>query len=217
MVVLQIFLWYQSFFGLTFSIPSWLILPSLSTSWSTWLLLNSPPQIIFSGEINFSLFFNVRISLAMLMVPLQRLQSLSSLILLPLNRILNMWNDTFKINALSVSYSLCWLKKPWSKSLVSPLLVMSSLLWKIPSTIFPRLMSFTSKMICNSSSVAPKVSLNTLVHLRLYVINSLQWAARLMIPTKFTGILEDWALTLLIFLLSRCLSLYYQLSKTWFP
>ena len=38
-----------------------------------------------------------------------------------------------------------------------------------------------------------------------------------MIPTKFTGILEDWELTLLIFLLLRCLSPHFQLSKTWFP
>ena len=94
---------------------------------------------------------------------------------------------------------------------------MSGLLWKIPSAIFPRLVSFASNMTCNSSSMAPEVSLNTLVHLRLYVINSLQWAARLMIPTKFTSISEDWALTLLIFLLPKCLSPHYQLSKTWFP
>ncbi|KAL6344841.1 hypothetical protein AAG906_002747 [Vitis piasezkii] len=39
----------------------------------------------------------------MSMVPLQLFQSLSPLILLPLNRILNMWNDTFKINALSLA------------------------------------------------------------------------------------------------------------------
>ncbi|RVW83898.1 Retrovirus-related Pol polyprotein from transposon RE1 [Vitis vinifera] len=58
--------------------------------------------------------------------------------------------------------------KPWPKSLVSPVLVMPGLLWKIPSTVFPRLVSFASKMTCNSSSVAPEVSLNTLVHLRLY-------------------------------------------------
>ena len=128
-----------------------------------------------------------------------------------------MWNGTFKINALSVSSSLRWLKKPWPKSLVSPLLVMFGLLWKIPLAIFPRLMSFASKMTCNSSRIAPEVTLNTLVHLRLYVINSLQWAARLMIPTMFIGISENWALNLLICLLPRCLSSHYQLSKTWFP
>ena len=94
---------------------------------------------------------------------------------------------------------------------------MSSLLWKIPSAIFPRLVSFASKMICNSSSVAPEVPLNILVHSRLYAINSLQWAAWWMIPTKSTGISEDWVLILLIFLLPRCLSPHYRFSKTWFP
>ena len=89
--------------------------------------------------------------------------------------------------------------------------------WKIPSAIFPRLVSFASKMICNSSNVAPEVLLNILVHSRLYTINSLRWAARLMIQTKFTGISEDWALILLLFLLPRCLSLHYPPSKTWFP
>ena len=38
-----------------------------------------------------------------------------------------------------------------------------------------------------------------------------------MIPTKFTSILEDWALALLIFLLPKCHSPHYQNSKTWFP